>query len=118
MTQRTGMNKTTGRSMDVMTHLRQSVTDILTTPIGTRVMRRDYGSLLFALVDQPLTAALKLDIIQATVGAIQRWEPRVRVERVEVAAVDPDLDPGHFLLDLDLSYRLNGARVRLTGIIV
>ena len=47
------MNRATGRRITAADHLRQSVADIITTPIGSRVMRRDYGSLVPALIDQP-----------------------------------------------------------------
>ena len=35
------MNRNTGRAVAGLEHLRQSVADILTTPVGSRVMRRD-----------------------------------------------------------------------------
>jgi phage baseplate assembly protein W len=111
----TGMSTTTGRGLPTLEHLRQSIRDILTTPIGTRVMRREYGSLLFALVDAPLDRVTVIDLIMATASAIGRWEPRVRVERVQVAAGDTD---GHVVIDLDLRYLLDGSRVRLAGIAV
>lgn len=77
-----GMNDHNGTAIDGMAHIHQSVADILTTPIGTRVMRRDYGSLIPELIDQPLTDANFLRLYAATVIAITRWEPRIRVERV------------------------------------
>jgi len=78
----TGMNASTGRALDGIAHIEQSVRDILATPIGTRVMRRDYGSLLPELLDQPLTDALMLQAYAATVMAIIRWEPRILVTAV------------------------------------
>lgn len=107
-----GMSAQTGLAIDVLTHLRQSITDILSTPIGTRVMRREYGSALFALVDAPLDGVTVLDIIQATAGAIGRWEPRVRVERVQVQSAQP----GVIVLDLELRYLLDGSLVTLEGV--
>lgn len=107
-----GMSATTGRRLDVLSHLRQSITDILTTPLGTRVMRREYGSLLPDLVDAPLDGVTVLDIIQATAGALGRWEPRVVVKRVEVRAVAP----GTIELDLDLVWRADGGALRLEHI--
>lgn len=77
-----GMNRDTGRALDGLEHIRQSVADILTTPIGSRVMRRDYGSLLPELIDQPLTDAILLQAYAATVMALLRWEPRIRIERI------------------------------------
>lgn len=41
-----GTSRLTGRVIDQDAHLTQSITDILTTPKGSRVMRRDYGSRL------------------------------------------------------------------------
>ena len=52
-----GMNRETGKSIDGVDHLRQSVTDILTTRIGQRVMLRKYGSNLPELVDLPTNRA-------------------------------------------------------------
>lgn len=50
-----GMNRATGAAIADLDHTRQSLSDILGTPIGSRVMRRDYGSLLSDLIDQPQT---------------------------------------------------------------
>lgn len=38
-----GMNRTTGKALSEDGHILQSLKDIVTTPIGSRVMRRDYG---------------------------------------------------------------------------
>lgn len=35
------MDRTTGKAIGELAHLRQSVGDILTTPIGSRVMRHE-----------------------------------------------------------------------------
>ena len=62
--------------------------DILTTPLGTRVMLPEYGSKLFDLVDNPTDPSLAMRIIMESAGAIARWEPRVRIDRINVLAVD------------------------------
>ncbi len=72
-----GMNRNTGRAITDAEHIRQSVGDILRTPVGSRVMRRDYGSLLSAMIDQPQTPALELQIKVACYMAILKWEPRI-----------------------------------------
>lgn len=74
-----GMNKSTGLAITDSEHISQSITDILTTPIGSRVMRREYGSEIFKLLDAPMNGATKLRIMAATVMAIINWEPRVKV---------------------------------------
>lgn len=73
------MNASTGRALDGMDHIRQSIRDILTTRIGSRVMRRDYGSLVPELIDHPSNAANVLRLQAASIMAILRWEPRVRI---------------------------------------
>lgn len=82
----TGMNRHTGAAMDGLEHLAQSVADILTTPIGSVVGLRDYGSYVPSLIDQPLTPALPLRIYGATAVALSRWEPRLRLRRVTLEA--------------------------------
>lgn len=77
-----GMQADTGRPLEGLAHLAQSIADILTTPIGSRVMRRDYGSNLPDLIDQPMNGVTRLRVFAATAGALQRWEPRIRLTRV------------------------------------
>lgn len=78
------MNRQTGASVTTIAHIAQSVGDILTTPIGSRVMRREYGSLLPDLIDAPYNEATKLQAYAATAMALMRWEPRIRLSRVQM----------------------------------
>ena len=79
-----GMNAHTGQPLAGLGHLRQSIADILSTPLNTRVMRRDYGSELFYLIDQPQHQATRLRLMAATVQALINWEPRITITRVDV----------------------------------
>lgn len=79
----TGMSARTGRKMPRIEHIRQSVADILFTPIGSRVMRRDYGSQLPELLDQPLNKATLMRCRAAAVDALIRWEERLQVKAVD-----------------------------------
>lgn len=102
----TGMNRETGRACsDELVHIRQSIRDILTTPIGSRVKRRQYGSLLPQLIDQPGNQANRLRLMSATIMAIITWEPRVRVQS---ATIDISAD-GSVAIDLD-GIRADGQR--------
>ncbi len=83
-----GMDRNTGKRIDGVAHIAQSIADILTTPIGSRVMRRHYGSRLFELIDAPLNAATRQLIAAASAGAIARWEPRVKLSRIAVGTGD------------------------------
>ena len=97
----TGMQRTTGKPLGGIDHLRQSIADILTTPIGSRVMRRDYGSELPALIDQPDNGATRVRLYAATATALLRWEPRLRLSSVRIAA---GTRPGQTVLDLQGIY--------------
>jgi uncharacterized protein len=81
-----GMNATTGRALFDLDHLRQSITDILTTPIGSRVCRRDYGSALPDLIDQPMNGAGLQRVYAATALALARHEPRLVLKKIAITA--------------------------------
>ncbi|WP_281434653.1 GPW/gp25 family protein [Erwinia phyllosphaerae] len=74
-----GMSRDSGEAVTDLDHIRQSMRDILITPVGSRVMRRSYGSLLSALTDQPQNEALRLQIMLACYMAILQWELRVKL---------------------------------------
>lgn len=93
-----GIDAATGRALSGMQHLAQSVADILTTPLGSRVMRRDYGSLLPELIDQPFNDATRLRLYGAATLALMRWEPRIRLIRVQLHQGDA---PGRCVLELE-----------------
>lgn len=79
------MNRDTGRVMDEADHIWQSIRDILTTPVGSRVMRRPYGSIIPDLIDQPMNPANRLRLMNATVMAVIKWEPRVIVSSASLS---------------------------------
>ena len=80
------MDRTTGRRITGMEHLKQSIADILTTPLGSRLERRTYGSLLPELIDQPSNARTRLRCYAAVASALMNWEPRLRVTRVGISS--------------------------------
>lgn len=109
-----GVNASTGKSLSGREHLRQSIRDILTTPLGTRVMRRDYGSRLPRLVDAPLNHETQIEFYAATAEALMKWEPRFRLESVHVDRSGS----GHIVLGLTGVYLPEGKPIRMDGILV
>lgn len=80
-----GMNRTTGKLIEGLEYLQQRLTDVLTTPIGTRVMRRDYGCRLFDLVDQTMNEGWLVQCYAAIAEAVDdpiNGLPDFRLERV------------------------------------
>ncbi len=102
------MNVTTGRSIGYSAHISQSIADILTTPIGSRLMRRRYGSVIPQLIDQPMTAANILRVQAATAQAIMKHEPRTRLVRA-VLTFDAS---GRALMQIERRDRKQAATVR------
>lgn len=86
MTMYYGMNSATGKAITDTEYLRQSVKDILITPQGSRIARREYGSLLSALIDQPQNPALRLQMMSAVYVALIRWEPRLTLDEITISS--------------------------------
>jgi len=84
MTLYSGMSQSNGQAITDTDHLRQSVRDILLTPQGSRIARREYGSLLSTLIDRPQNPALRLQIMSAVYMALSRWEPRLRLDSITI----------------------------------
>lgn len=108
-----GMSAATGAALSGEDHLRQSVADILLTPLGSRVCRRDYGSLLSELVDQAMAATGRLRLFAASAIALARWEPRLRVTGFSLAGGAD----GAFALTIE-AQRLDTARPAATRLSV
>ena len=79
---REGRNPLTGEKITSETeHIKQSIADILLTPIGSRLQRRDYGSRIPELIDRPMNHALLLQLAASAVMALHKWEPRVTISQ-------------------------------------
>lgn len=76
--------------------IRQAIQDILTTPVGTRLMRRSYGSLLPSMIDAPFNEITRLQLYAAAATALIQWENRISLESI---SIEPQ-EHGKFLLDL------------------
>lgn len=84
----TGLDARTGRAISGLQHIQQSVADILTTPVGSRIERREYGSLLPELIDAPITGRTQVLLYAASATALMRWEPRIRLTRLATVQIE------------------------------
>lgn len=82
-----GMDRRSGLALSGIGHLRQSIEDILTTPLGSRRMRPDYGSKLRRFVDLPVNEGWKSAVQAEVARALTRWEPRLKLQRVRVMSI-------------------------------
>lgn len=108
------MDSSSGKGLAGLDHLRQSVRDILTTPLGSRVMRREYGSRLFSLVDAPINQSTLVEIYAATATALRRWEPRIAVESVAASKVEA----GKVEVTVTGTYVPTGSPLVVEGIVI
>lgn len=100
-----GISRDAGVVLEDFDHVQQSVGVILTTPIGSRVMRREFGSELFDLIDRPMSDRVILAIYAAAVIAIARWEPRYALTGCRLIAAGAD---GAMTLEFEGTYYPRG----------
>jgi phage baseplate assembly protein W len=106
------MNINTGADILEINHLKQSISNILTTPIGSRVMRRDYGSNLFNKIDHPVNGELIAEIYLDIVESLFIWEPRFELDQVAVQ----NIQNGKITIDLEGSFLKLGEKITLENI--
>ena len=106
------MNINDGKEISEINHLKQSIANILTTPIGSRAMRRDYGSNLFNKIDRPINGELIAEIYLDIVESLFIWEPRFEVDKVVVG----EINQGKITIDLEGSFLKQGQKITLENI--
>jgi len=108
-----GMNNKSGKSSEGQLHLQQRLTDVLTTPKNTRIMRRDYGCALFDLVDKTINESWLVQCYAAIADAIDlpvNGLPDFKLESIKPTEVT---DAGA-LFDLTGIYLPTGERVTVS----
>lgn len=108
------MSRDHGGVLTDLEHLRQSIIDILTTPKGSRVMLRSYGSDLFRLIDKPINQRLVLDMYSSIAEALYRWEPRFRLTDIKLDLTE--VGEGVVHLSVSGYYYPDGQVARLQGL--
>lgn len=68
--------------------------NILSTRLGSDVLRPDFGSKHFDYIDQPFDIAVP-NMVREIFNALSRWEKRIKVQAVKVSGVAP-----HFTLHI------------------
>ena len=92
--------------------VRQSILLLLSTKPGERVMRPNYGCDLQRLIFSPNDATTHGLAIHYVRQALQRWEPRIDILRLDAAASPGD--PGRMDIMLEYRMRKTAGRENLT----
>jgi phage baseplate assembly protein W len=74
-------------------------------------MRRDYGSRLFELIDQPANPAQRLLALATVADALRRWEPRLLLRRLGLrpaADAAGEAQQGRFEISIEGVLRTEG----------
>ncbi len=87
--------------------VRQSIEIILRTRPGEQLMRPTFGGGIEAFLHQPNTLVTRRRIRDTISEALERWESRVVLDRVDVAE-DPDR-PTHIRVEIAYRLRRTGA---------
>ena len=110
-----GMDQETGKPINGISHLDQSIRKILTTRLGVSVMNRSFGSNLADLIDSPGNDFAKLEITAAVAGALTQWEPRFKLTSCKINTVKTT---GQIILDLIGEYLIDGTPITIEGIVL
>ena len=97
-----GIDAATGSIVTGWEHVIQSLRDIFDTRFGSRIMREWYGSFVPNLLGRLITPNEVTPYFAAITSAIEQWEPRFRVTRIEVVKVTRD---GQLHVFLEGEYR-------------
>jgi len=91
--------------------IRQSIRIILSTALGERVMRPDFGCAIHELVFAPNSAATRGMAEHYVSEALLQWEPRIEV--LEVKAVASGGQEEELLIGIRYRVRLTDSRFNL-----
>lgn len=83
-----GMDQSTGQLITGVAHIHQSITNLLQARVGSRVMRRSYGSSWLHYLDQPLNERNLLAIYAAVSQDLALHEPRINVQSLQYEKAD------------------------------
>jgi phage baseplate assembly protein W len=94
-------------------HLIKSIKDILTTPVGSRVMRRSYGCNLFSYVGYPITPLIVAKIQTIISDALTTYEKRVKFDKVLIDASSSSIQFGKIALSIEGTWTSSGSKESL-----
>ncbi|MGO4872744.1 MAG: baseplate assembly protein [Roseiarcus sp.] len=87
---RTGIDRNTGAALTGWGHCVQSILDIVSTAIGSRVIARAYGSNAPNLIDRPQSPPSIVAHFSAIAEALRKWEPGFALKQVTPTRLGPE----------------------------
>jgi phage baseplate assembly protein W len=87
--------------------VKMAISQILGTRIGSRVIDRRFGSNLRGIVFEPIDELTVINLRAAIVDAIERFEFRAVVTRVEISIANAAAG----VIEADISFRITGTQI-------
>ncbi len=103
-----GIDRNTGRPIDNLSSALQGVEVILATRLASRVMRREFGGGVVELLGRAMTPFLFSAWRQIVVTAIDLWEPRFKVRRIQATGSVEQIRLGQASIVIEADYRPKG----------
>lgn len=88
--------------------IKQAIYIILATPLGTRLLRPDFGSMLPFLIGNPIGVTLFDDLVFYTRESLTKWEPRITIQDVTL----DEAATGNNVVIETISYVIKGIGTR------
>jgi phage baseplate assembly protein W len=103
-----GIDRRTGRVIGNLASAYQGVEVVLTTRIGERLMRREFGAGIAELLGRLMTPPLFVAFQTLIATAIDLWEPRFAVRRVLVTGTVDQVRTGRAGFKIEADYLPRG----------
>lgn len=103
-----GIDRRTGHVIDNLASAYQGVEVALTTRIGERVMRREFGAGIAELLGRLMTPSLFVVFQTLIATAIDLWEPRFAVRKIHVRGSADQIRLGSAGFVIEADYRPRG----------
>jgi len=103
-----GIDRRTGKGLSNYDHALQSVEVILSTRIGSRVMRRQFGGGVAEILGRAVTPPLFALFQQLVATAIDTWEPRFQVRNITPLGTVEQIRAGQVGMRFDVDFRPRG----------
>lgn len=109
------MHRITGKQLTGIEYLRQRLADVINTPLGALVGRRDFGSRLFEIVDHNVDSRFQMDAYVRLADAINNPANGLddfRLTEMRLARISSC----HIEISLSGEYLPTGKPIELDGI--
>lgn len=114
---KSGTDRTTGKLITGVAYLRQRLADVINTPVGSLVGRRQFGSRFFELVDRNVDSAFHMEAYVRLAEAINNPVNGLDDFRLQEMRVQRK-GAAHTEISLTGLFLVNGTVIELDGIVL